>query len=77
MPNPHRSKVVQCPICKQTKIMPSHSDVIRKTDIPICEVCKKQMTFMKKATVIDWIEHPKDIISLQTKKIKTLFNRKF
>lgn len=35
------------------------------------------MTFVKKANLIDWVEHPKDLIALQTKKIKYLFSRKY
>lgn len=77
MPYIHQSKVFQCPICRQTKVIPAHGDLVLKEDIPMCEVCGEKMTFIKKTTLIDWIEHPKDLISLQTKKIKYLLKRKF
>lgn len=71
------SKVVQCPICKKTKVIPTHGDLVLKTDIAFCETCREKMTFVKKANLIDWVEHPKDLIALQTKKIKYLFSRKY
>ncbi|MDV4317100.1 hypothetical protein [Acinetobacter indicus] len=71
------SKVIKCPVCKQTKVIPAHGDVVLKTDIIFCESCGEKMTFVKKSNLIDWIKHPKDLIALQTKKIKYLFSRKY
>ena len=64
----HEPKVVQCPSCKKTKIISSHGDVVIKIDIPTCETCSQEMTFVKIAKSMDWILHPKDFFS--RKKIK-------
>ncbi|RTE44732.1 MULTISPECIES: hypothetical protein [Acinetobacter] len=59
----HSSNVVQCPTCKNTKVTASHRDIISPLDIPTCAKCKEKMNFLKKAELIDWLTHPKDLLN--------------